>query len=153
MVLLICVLDMMLLWVSAISYPELIALGIETPCAPKTNICPLNMQISLIVTSISLSMLFMVQFRCDLTMMLLCVSATKGCLLRGRLLRAHLLRGCLFRGCLLSKCLLKRCLLTGLSVKTMSLKRMSYTMSKSISVGINTRYQEIGFTPNQRYPH
>ena len=71
-------------------------------------------------------MLFMVQFRCDLTMMLLCVSTTKGCLLRGRLLRAHLLRGCLFRGCLLSKRLLKRCLLTGLSVKTMSLKRMSY---------------------------
>ena len=73
--------------------------------APKTTICPLNMQISLIVASIFLSMLFMVQFRCDLNMMLLCVSAIIGCLLRGRLLRSHLLNQHLLRGRLSRQCL------------------------------------------------
>ena len=50
MVVLGCALDMLLLWISII-YLELMALslGLGAPGAPKTAICPLNMQISLIV--------------------------------------------------------------------------------------------------------
>ena len=78
MVLLGCALDMMPLRVYATTYLELMApsLDLGAPGAPKTTICPLNMQISLIVASIFLSMLFMVQFRCALNMTLLCVFAT-----------------------------------------------------------------------------
>ena len=77
MVLLGCALYMMLLWVSAIIYLEFMALslGLGAPGAPKTTICPLNTQISLIVASIFLSMQFIVRFYCALNMMLLCVSA------------------------------------------------------------------------------
>ena len=110
MVLLGCALDMMPLRVYATTYLELMApsLDLGAPGAPKTTICPLNMQISLIVASIFLSMLFMVQFRCDLNMMLLCVSAIIGCLLRGRLLRSHLLNRHLLRGRLSRRCLSRR---------------------------------------------
>ena len=78
MVLLGCALDMMALRVYATTYLELMApsLDLGAPGAPKTTICPLNMQISLIVASIFLSMLFMVQFRSALNMTLLCVFAT-----------------------------------------------------------------------------
>ena len=78
MVLLGCALDMMPLRVYATTYLELMApsLDLGAPRASKTTICPLNMQISLIVASIFLSMLFMVQFRCALNMTLLCVFAT-----------------------------------------------------------------------------
>ena len=40
-----CALNMMLLWVYAIIYQELMALslGLGAPEAPKTNICPPNM--------------------------------------------------------------------------------------------------------------
>ena len=77
MVLLSCALDMMPLRVFATTYLELMApsLDLGAPGAPKMTICPLNMQISLIVASIFLSMLFMVQFRCALNMMLLFVFA------------------------------------------------------------------------------
>ena len=59
-----CALDMVLLWVSAIIYLELIvlSLGFGVPGAPKITKCPLNMQISLNVASIFLFMLFVVQF-------------------------------------------------------------------------------------------
>ena len=53
---------MVLPWVSAIIYVELIALslGEGAPGALKTTIYPLNMQISLIVASMFLVVLFMV---------------------------------------------------------------------------------------------
>ena len=72
-----CALDMMLLWVSTIIHLELIAvsLSLGAPGAPKTTICPLNMQISFIVASIFLSMLFLVYFCFALHMMDLCVSS------------------------------------------------------------------------------
>ena len=76
MVLLGCALDMMPLRVYATTYLELMAPDLGAPGAPKTTICPLNMQIYLIVASIFQSMLFMVQFRCALNMTLLCVFAT-----------------------------------------------------------------------------
>ena len=62
MVVLGCALDMMLLRVSAIIYLELMTLSLDlgAPGAPKTTIYPLNMQISLIVASIFLSVLLMV---------------------------------------------------------------------------------------------
>ena len=54
MVLLGCALDMMPLRVYATTYLELMApsLDLGAPGAPKTTICPLNMQISLIVAPI-----------------------------------------------------------------------------------------------------
>ena len=66
----------MLLWVSAVKYLELInlTLGFGAPEDLRMSICPLNMQISLIVASIFLSTLSIVQFCCALNMMLLCVS-------------------------------------------------------------------------------
>ena len=78
MVLLGFALDIAPLRVYATTYLELMApsLDLGAPGAPKTTICPLNMQISLIVASIFLSMLFMVQFCCALNMTLLCVFAT-----------------------------------------------------------------------------
>ena len=78
MVLLGCALDMMPLRVYATTYLELMApsLDLGAPGAPKTTICPLNMQISLILASIFPSMLFMVQLRYALNMTNLCVFAT-----------------------------------------------------------------------------
>ena len=77
MVVLGCALDMVFLWVSANIYLELMALslGLGAPGAPKMTKCPLNMQISLIVATMFLSMLFMVQFCCALNMMIFCLSA------------------------------------------------------------------------------
>ena len=51
MVVLGCVLDMVLLWVSAIIYIELMALSLGLG-APKITPCPLNVQRSLISASI-----------------------------------------------------------------------------------------------------
>ena len=67
----------MLLWVSAIikSRAHGPIIRFRGPGTPKITVCPLNMQILLIIASIFVSMLFMVQFRSALNMMLLCISA------------------------------------------------------------------------------
>ena len=71
-----CALNMMLLYVSAITALDLmtLSLGLGAPGAPKMTPCPLNGQISLIIVPSFISQLFMVQLGCALDMALLWVS-------------------------------------------------------------------------------
>ena len=94
------------------------------------------MQISLIVALIFLSMLSMVQFRCDLNMMLFCLCYHRMSLERTSFeITSH------------ESTTLERTFVKTMSVKTF-LKRISYPMSKSISVAAELHVVEPLFSSN-----